>query len=127
MDQAAQIFRVEPVRQRRRLDQITEHHRHLTQFTRLFERCLQRSRRLGAAQLAQLFDRCLQDATMSERQAEFLQIGIRQVNHRRKVDVVVFEAAGMDTQADRLQPVAEFVSRSAHLRISSMADRSAVR
>ncbi|HVI61841.1 MAG TPA: hypothetical protein VM910_04490 [Bradyrhizobium sp.] len=100
IDHSAHVLRIEAGRQRRRANQIADHHGEVTAFGLVtrhrFGRCFSRCRSGW-----KLCDRAQNLAAMPQQNAEILEVLLGQIADDREVDGVVGEPLGVLTQADR--------------------------
>jgi hypothetical protein len=112
----AQVFRVEPSRQRRRADQITEHHRQLpplglagpdARILLWLYQLSRRDRRAGAREVrSQRGDRGQQLAPMThEIDAQILQVISRQLAQDLGIDGVIVKCRGVLFEPQPSQPI----------------------
>jgi hypothetical protein len=105
---ARKIFGIEPRRQRRRTDEIAEHHRQLPPLG-LGGVCLRGGRglvRLGPKRsgIAERSDRLEQFQAMPEGQPQLLQVRVTERRQHRGVDGVIAERLGVLLQPEPTQP-----------------------
>jgi hypothetical protein len=127
-DHLAQLFRIEPRRQRRRADQVSEHHRQLPPFGRTRRRlgCSDGARRvrLSNGRRGQFGDGIADAQPMAgARYADVLQQLILDLWDQFGVDVVGVERVGILAETDRLQSI----SHRAHAANSSSSALASLR
>ena len=104
-DHRAQILGVEPRRQRRRADQIAEHHGQLAAFgLRLGPGCRRDRDIAGVALRGRRRHRVQQLLAVPQREAKFLELLVGKVRQSIAIDVVCGKDGGVLTEPQRFQP-----------------------
>jgi len=120
-DHLAQFFGIEPRRQRRRTDQVAEHHRQLAPL-RGRPGCGVRRRDVGSGgrPAAQGGDRVEQQAAVADHaDAQILKVFRRQLRQHPHIDAVVFECGRVVLETKRPQPLGDIHDRLPRRRTAS--------
>src|SRR5262249_33819067 len=99
-----QILRVEPCRERRRANKISEHHRELTSLG-----LGPRSRRGPRSGLIELRDRAQYLSAMAERDTDFFEVMVGQIAQNAWINVVLSKALRVLPQAKCVEPVRDLL------------------
>ena len=103
LHQAPQVFGVEGLGERRGAHEIAEHDGYLAPFGIVLRRRRRGRRRLDD----QLPRRLLDQPPGTERQADFLEIGLGQIGQNRKRDLVVVKMRRILLETESVQPIAD--------------------